>query len=247
MVSSLKVIPVIDILNGVVVHAVKGERSNYKSLQSILSKSVEPTAVARAFKTLGFSELYVADLDAIIDCSMDFEALKNIVDETGLSLMVDAGVTGIKRAEKLLESGVAKLVIGTETLQSKDFVSKAIRRFGSDRVILSLDLKDDKVLVKSESDGCSDPMCLLSEFKIMGISQIIVLDLVRVGSGEGVNIEFIKKVIDKFNVDVYVGGGVRDIADLVKLKALRVSGALVATGLHTGKIAVEDLKREGFL
>ena len=98
----MKVIPVIDILNGIVVHAVRGKRSEYKPLESILFKSVEPVEVAKAFKTLGFSELYVADLDAIIDCSTNFEVFKHMAEETGLHLMVDAGVTNIERAQKLL-------------------------------------------------------------------------------------------------------------------------------------------------
>lgn len=243
----MKVIPVIDVLNGVVVHAVRGERANYKPLQSTLSRSADSFDVARAFKTLGFRELYVADLDAILDCSMDFQTLKSIVDETGLSLMVDAGITSIERAQRLFESGVSKIVIGTETLQNKNFVAESIEQFGCDHVVLSLDLKGDEVLVKPGFDGYREPMCLLNEFRSMGISQVIILDLMKVGSGEGVNCGFLKRIIEEFNIDVYVGGGIRDIADLIALRALGISGALVATALHTGKISIEDLKRQELL
>jgi phosphoribosylformimino-5-aminoimidazole carboxamide ribotide isomerase len=246
-VLSLKVIPVIDVLNGKVVHAVKGIRKEYQPLQSILTKSVQPLEVAKAFRNLGFSDLYVADLDAIVDCSANFKPLKNIVDETGLKLMVDAGVTGIERARKLLDSGVSKLIVGTETLQSKNFVDDAVRLFGSEHVVVSLDLKGDKILVKLGFDGCTDPICLLQDFKEMGVSQVIVLDLLRVGSGEGVNVEFLKKVIEDVGVDVYVGGGVRDIGDLVELKNLGASGALVASALHKGKITIEQLKQQNLL
>lgn len=243
----MKVIPVIDILNGVVVHAVRGKRSEYKPLQSNLAKSVEPVEVAEAFKTLGFSELYVADLDAIIDCSADFQGLKKIADQTELALMVDAGVTSIEHAERLFENSAAKLIVGTETLADRTFIAKAVKRFGSERIVVSLDLKAGKVLVKEGFDGCTEPLCLLKEFKAAGVSQVIVLDLARVGSGEGVDMDFLKKVIDEVGVDIYVGGGVRDLDDLVELKALGVSGALIATALHTGKIDVSDIKRNGFL
>ena len=243
----MKIIPVIDILNRKVAHAVKGQRHNYQALESTLFKSTEPLEVAKGFKALGFSELYVADLDAIIDCLTDFGFFKHIVEETGLSLMVDAGVTSIDRAQKLFESGVSKLIIGTETLQSKNFVAQAVEIFGSSRVVVSLDVKGDKILVKMGFDGCLSPVCLLQDFKQMGISQVIVLDLARVGSGEGVNTDFLKKVIADVGVDVYVGGGVRDINDLVELRNLRVSGALIATALHTGKITIAQLKQEGFL
>ncbi len=243
----MKVIPVIDILNQVAVHAVKGKRSEYKPLESNLCKSSDPIEVAKAFKTLGFSELYMADLDAIIDCRSDFLVLKRVADETGLSLLVDAGITNLDRAQRLFESGVSKLIIGTETLDSKKFVAQAIERFGSSRVVVSLDMKGNSVIVKAGFEGCIEPMCLLKEFQGMGISQVIVLDLTRVGSGEGVDSAFFKKIKNELDMDIYVGGGVRGIDDLIELKKLGVSGALIATALHTGKISMAELNKEGFI
>jgi len=242
----LKVIPVIDILNGEVVHAVRGRRQEYQPLQSILCKSTKPLEVAKAFKTLGFSELYIADLDAITRGHVNFQALNRVADKTGLKLMVDAGVADLEAAEKLIDSGVSKIIIGTETLQNKNFVEEAVRILENHRVIVSLDFKGDKVLVKLGFNGCRDPMCLVREFKGMGVSAFIVLDLARVGSCEGVNSDFLQKTLEE-NVDVYVGGGVRDIDDLIWLRNLGVSGALVATALHSGKILVEDLKKNKLL
>ncbi len=242
----MKVIPVIDISNGIVVHAVRGKRREYQPLQSTLCDSVQPLDVARVFKTLGFSELYIADLDAITKGKTNFQVLKRIVDETGLKLLVDAGLADLMTAQKLLESGVYRVVIGTETLQSKSFVGETIKVLGSERVIVSLDLKGGKTLVKLGFAGCTDPICLLGEFKEMGVSNVIVLDLTRVGSGEGVNVDFLKKAL-KQDVNLYVGGGVRDINDLVELKQLGISGALVATALHSSKISIEELKQNGFL
>jgi phosphoribosylformimino-5-aminoimidazole carboxamide ribotide isomerase len=242
----LKVIPVIDISNGIVVHAVRGRRRQYQPLQSILTESVEPLEVAKAFKKLGFSELYIADLDAIMRNQLNSEIIKNIADETGLKLMVDAGVADLETAKKLLLSGVSKVVIGTETLQSKDFVEEAVKVLGSERVIVSLDLKGNKLLVKLGFTGCVNPLCLLKEFRGMGVSSVIVLDLSRVGSGEGVNVDFLKSTL-KEGLNVYVGGGVRDLKDLLELKDLGLSGALIATALHSDKISIEDLKRNRLL
>ena len=151
----MKVIPVIDILNGVVVHAVKGQRKEYKPIQSILTSAVEPLAVAKTFETLGFTDLYIADLDAIIDCSTNFSLLKKISEETSLRLMVDAGITNLERAQKLLDAGVSKVVIGTETLLNKKIVAEAVKEFGNEKVIVSLDLKGEKILVKIGFSGCS--------------------------------------------------------------------------------------------
>jgi phosphoribosylformimino-5-aminoimidazole carboxamide ribotide isomerase len=242
----LKIIPVIDVLNGVAVHAVRGRRKEYQPLKSTLSASVDPVDVAAAFKALGFNELYMADLDAITGGHPNFSLFKRTADETGLRLMVDAGITSLKTAKELLDNGVSKVIIGTETLPSASFAAEAVRSFGSEKVMVSLDLMDGQVLSKFEQGALVEPMALLREFQDMGVSQIIVLDLAKVGSGEGVNTQFLKDVMRNIKAEVYVGGGVREMRDLVELKDFGVFGVLVATALHSGQISIEELKDAGF-
>ena len=81
----------------------------------------------------------------------------------------------------------------------------------------------------------------------MGVLEFIVLDLARVGSSEGINMGFLKEAVDSLHTGVYVGGGVRDIADLTEIRKRGASGALIATSLHTGKISVADLKQKKLL
>jgi len=123
---------------------------------------------------------------------------------------------------------------------------RVLKALGSDRIVVSLDLKGEKLLVKLEFDGCINPLSLLREFKEMGVSNVIVLDLARVGSGEGINVDFLKNMLEE-KLDLYVGGGVRDIKDLLELKDLEVRGALIATALHSGNISMDDLKQNQLL
>jgi phosphoribosylformimino-5-aminoimidazole carboxamide ribotide isomerase len=243
----LKVIPVIDILNGVAVHAVRGKRKEYKPLQSTICQSIDPGQIAKKFKDLGFTELYLADLDAITKGTSNLDIFRRIVDETGLKLMVDAGVSTLESAQKLLDAGISKVIIGTETLISKRFVEQAVRAFGSKRIVVSLDMKGKKILVKMGFDGCQNALCLLKDFELMGVSQVIVLDLAQVGSDEGVNTAFLRHVFANLKLQVYAGGGVRNMADLVELENLGVSGVLLATALHSGKITAEQLNEADFL
>jgi phosphoribosylformimino-5-aminoimidazole carboxamide ribotide isomerase len=243
----VKIIPVIDVLGGRVVHAVRGRRKEYQPLKSNLCASTDPVDVAAALKGLGFGELYVADLDAITRGQANFSIFKNIADKTGLELMVDAGVDDLKKAESVLESHVSKVIIGTETLPSASLVAEAVELFGSEKIMVSLDLMGNQVISGFELGALKDPLALLREFQEAGVSQIIVLDLARVGSGEGVNMPFLKKVLRNSKAKVFVGGGVRDVKDLVELKALGVFGVLVATALHSGKISLKELRRAGLI
>jgi phosphoribosylformimino-5-aminoimidazole carboxamide ribotide isomerase len=79
----------------------------------------------------------------------------------------------------------------------------------------------------------------------MGLTQAILLDLARVGSQEGVDVAFLKKALEGVDLEVFVGGGIRDIDDLLNLKELGVFGVLLATALHSGKIKVEDINHAG--
>ncbi len=242
---ALKVIPVLDVLNGVAVHAVRGIRKEYKPLRSVLCDSTNPVDVAQAFERLGFSELYVADLDAITANNRSSLAVKQIGKSSSIRLTVDGGISDIGSAEEIMQIGVSKVVIGTETLSNIASVQEAIQSFGADRVMLSLDLREGRLLSKLNSEVQHDPLSLLRLLCDMGVSQIIVLDLAKVGSREGVDTSFLKPFLRNFRLKVFVGGGVRDCADLLELEAIGIEGALLATALHSGAIGVKDLVNAG--
>jgi len=222
---------------------VRGRRKKYQPLKSVLCASSNPVDVAAALKTLGFSELYVADLDAITGGHQNLSLFKSFAGKTGFSLMVDAGVTSLKAVAELLRNGVSKVVIGTETLSNAGFVAEALASFGRERIVVSLDLMGDRLLSRFDLGELAEPMAFLRTLDAQGVSQIIVLDLQKVGSGEGVNTSFLKDAVKNVKAEVLVGGGVRDVNDLVELKSLGMSGVLVATALHSGKISTGDLKQ----
>jgi phosphoribosylformimino-5-aminoimidazole carboxamide ribotide isomerase len=243
----MKVIPVIDVLNGVAVHGIRGERERYQPLKSTLCASADPLDFALTFESLGFTSLYLADLDAILGKSANFNVYSQIMTETGLDLMVDAGIAEFARAEEVLATGVSKIVVGSETLESLDFLGQAVKAFGEDRVVVSIDLKEGKVLSASEAISSMDAVSFAQELKKLGVNQIILLDLARVGTEQGINWALLRNVLEKTGVEVLVGGGIRSLQELEELRKLGVSGALVATILHNGKLKVDELESANFL
>jgi phosphoribosylformimino-5-aminoimidazole carboxamide ribotide isomerase len=197
--------------------------------------------VSLAFQQLGFAELYIADLDAILKNQPNYRLIQQIAETTKLKLMVDAGVAEIEGAKELIANQVSKVVIGTETLRNIDFVEEAVRILGGNRVVVSLDLKSGQLLSNCGLEKTSDTIALVKEFQKAGVKQMIVLDLARVGSGEGVDIPFLKSMLDEVDIEVYVGGGVGSLADLTELDRLGVTGVLLATALHSGNITVDEL------
>jgi phosphoribosylformimino-5-aminoimidazole carboxamide ribotide isomerase len=243
----LKIIPVIDVKNGIVVHAIRGERRRYGPLRSVLCSSVDPVEMALTFESLGFDSLYLADLDSILGKPINFALYQRIKTKTNLDFMVDAGVTEVAKAEKLLNAGVSKIVIGTETLRGLDFVNQAVKFFGENRVVVSIDLKKGEVMSVSEDIRSMNAIRIAQTLEEIGVSQIILLDLDRVGTGRGANVKVLKEVLKKTEARVLIGGGIRGLQELEELRKLGVSGALVASALHNGKLKVGELKSAGFM
>ena len=76
-----------------------------------------------------------------------------------------------------------------------------------------------------------------------GISEIIYLDLVRVGMASGISSNRMETVINTSKLPVIIGGGVRNASDIETLANLGADGALVATSLHNGELAPREIER----
>jgi phosphoribosylformimino-5-aminoimidazole carboxamide ribotide isomerase len=235
------VIPVIDLKSGAAVHAVRGERERYLPLRSGLVDGSDPLRVAGVLRReLGLDELYVADLDAIAGRPLHHYALAGLA--RGSRLMVDAGVTDVAAARRLLELGAARVVIGTETLAEPPALERLREALSGAALVLSLDLRGEDVLSRDAALaelGAAGALALLAG---SGFREVIVLDLARVGSGAGPNVDLMRELSARFpGLELLAGGGVRDLADLRALADAGAAGALVATALHDGTIGPAEL------
>jgi phosphoribosylformimino-5-aminoimidazole carboxamide ribotide isomerase len=235
----MRIISVIDVMAGKVVGAVGGRREEYKPLKSPLVKSPDPIAVAVAFKNLGLSELYVADLDAISSTGRNLEIITRAGAQSGMNLMVDAGFRRCDDVKPYLDAGIRRIVLATETLDSLDEVGEVVARKDA-QVIASIDVRLGNVVSESKDLRLPIPD-LVKEFEARGASEILLLTLDRVGTARGPDWLNLDNVLDCTSLPVLVGGGVRNVEDIGRLQGLGVSGVLVATAFHKGTIASENL------
>ena len=234
----MRLIPVLDLLAGVVVRAVGGRRSDYRPIVSRLTSSTNPIEVARALvDTFAPRELYVADLDAIQGARQSIE-LYSEIKTLGVDLWVDAGIGDAAGAVAITDAGCT-VVAGLETVPSPDILRSIVREVGAGRVIFSLDLRDGQPIRDWSAAGVKmGPLEIVREVHGLGIRRVIVLDLARVGKGAGTGTDDLcREIAGKFpDVDLIAGGGVAGPEDLRRLAACGVSGALVASALHDGRI-----------
>jgi phosphoribosylformimino-5-aminoimidazole carboxamide ribotide isomerase len=209
-VAGVRVVGVIDLKDGTAVHAVRGERERYRPLG-------DPLAIARRF---GLEELYVADLDAITGAGENDAVIRALAREA--RVMVDAGA---REPQELLDLGVDRVVVGTETLADADALLPD--------AVLSLDLRERRTV--SRDPRLAGLPALDALERLRRPREVIVLDLARVGSGAGPDVELIAELHAAFpEPELLAGGGVRDAADMRALEDAGAAGALVGTALHRG-------------
>src|SRR5512134_676460 len=137
----MQIIPVLDLKAGQAVHAVRGERERYVPVQGVLGSGGDPLALAAAYRDrLGCRACYVADLDAIAGGAAHSHLLAALA-ALGLTLWVDAGVSSAGQAQALVRLGVARVIVGSETLHSADQVGELAAALSPDRLVFSVDLQ----------------------------------------------------------------------------------------------------------
>ena len=226
----MDIIPVIDLKGGVVVHARRGERENYRALVTPFAAHPEPLAVVDGLLAYrDFTQLYIADLDAIAGRASHAEAVRDIaVRYPHLRVWLDAGLGATSQLAALPDLPNVDYVLGSESMPTLAAYHALCASLTASRRVLSLDRGSQGELL-----GCSE----LFDNATLWPTRVIHMTLARVGSGGGPDFDGLAELRARApHCAVYAAGGVRDEADLHALAAQDVAGALVATALHDGRI-----------
>lgn len=230
----MQVIPVVDLLNGIVVHAKKGDRQHYQAIQSSLTKSSQPLDIVSALLDLyPFEQLYIADLNAIQKLEKNDTTNYNVIESITqqfphLKLWVDAGISNNTELNIWRKLDI-RLVLGSENFSSLD----SFRLLNHDKnFVLSLDFMPQ---------GYQGPIELLTQHEYWP-QDVIVMSLECVGANQGVNSALLKEIVNNTDgCNIYAAGGVRGSEDLTMLNNMGIHGALVATALHLGQLSKQAL------
>lgn len=236
----MNLIPVIDLMQGQVVRAVRGDRQAYRPIVSQLCTGSDPLTMADVLcEHCATRRLYVADLDALLGRPAQAAVLRSLLQALpDLELWLDAGFANATAADALrAELGAAGArvvpVFGSESLASRAELERCFGgAIGSDAgavtdAVLSLDRRDGQRL---DAAGCWEAPALWPQ-------RVIVMTLERVGSGAGPDLETLADVRLKSPSTFIVGaGGIRDQRDLALARDAGAGAWLVASALHDGRL-----------
>jgi phosphoribosylformimino-5-aminoimidazole carboxamide ribotide isomerase len=229
---------VLDILNGAVVHALRGERRSYRPITefSRLVTTSEPLGVMGEFCP---REVYVADLNLITGKGDNLAAIGDI--SRMARAMADIGISRLSDLDRLPPK--VSPVLGTETA-SFSLIEEAaaeLARHGS-RALVSIDMKKGRLLASDPGLAGQEPISLLKSINRLDLEAVILLDLERVGASTGLDTAFLRAAAEASRHPLILGGGIRGEEDLEALEDLGYAGALVATAVHNGRIPLSKIR-----
>jgi len=232
------VIPVIDLKDGLVVHARAGKhahagkRAEYRPLASPFGPPHDAVTIARALLGITFSPvLYIADLDAISGLGNNFDLCRELADAfPGTTLWIDAGFTDVTDCAFWLPLG-ATLVIGSESIASLEAWENIRASFGNN-VVLSLDF---------DEQGLRGPDAVIAD-PALWPDRLILMSLGLVGREQGPDLTRLKHALGcEGNRAVFAAGGVGNLDDIKQVAELGAHGVLAATALHSGTVTQKEI------
>ena len=143
----LEIIPVIDLMNSVAVSGKSGNRATYTPLNTIYASSSDPVEIAMGLKRANAQEMYIADLD-LIERNGNHNIYKIKEVNTILPVILDVGVDNLETFEFLLDFAY-KIIVATETLDSIEELEKIFAKYPKERIIVSVDVKNNELLCKN--------------------------------------------------------------------------------------------------
>lgn len=210
-----RIIPVLLLSNRGLYKGVKFKKHQYIG---------DPLNTIRIFNDKGVDELIILDIEASIKKKpIDFDYLSEIVSEAFIPISYGGGIKTIDDAKRLFSIGIEKIIINTCAFERPLIISELSERFGSQSIVVSIDVKKDlrgaSVYMLS---GTKRVNLSLEEASMLveklGAGEIIINDIDRDGTLLGYNLDYVRRISEKVAIPIVICGGAKDIYDFRRAK-----------------------------
>lgn len=236
----MEIFPAIDLMSGSAVRLTKGEFSSKKVYSS------DPVEVMLSFKAEGARHLHVVDLDgARTGGSQNFDVVGALCAAGAPDIEIGGGIRDMRRAERYLESGVNRIILGTAAVEDEKFLREAVREWG-DKVAVGVDVLDGFVRTRGwEADSRLDGFEFVKRMVGAGVKRIIFTDISRDGLLTGTDSATYSRLAETEGAEIVASGGVGSLEDLKALLSCGVYGAIVGKAVYEKRFTVSEAVRLG--
>lgn len=230
--------PAIDIKEGKVVRLAQGD------YHRVTEYAASPLDQAKSFAQAGATWLHVVDLDAAkAGQPVNARIIRELTKATGLQVQIGGGIRSPEMAQTYLESGVSRVVVGTQAVKDPGFLAQLGQTFPG-KVALGLDTKAGQIAIQGWTETVPQNLAdYIREAPLEGVACLIFTDIARDGMLSGPNLESLQKVLELSPIPVIASGGIaglEDLKSLLDLKHPNLLGVISGKALYEGRLSLEN-------
>ena len=243
MQQKLLVIPAIDIKNGKCVRTVQGipELDCYEYGNN-------PVEMAKIWRAENAKMIHVKDFDGAHEQSKrNIKVIEEICSSVVIPVEFAGGIRTLHDADDMMKTGVVRLAINTMAIENKQELIKVLKKYGPSKVVISLDILDEELLINGRSKKTGISYRTFSKEMVeIGVNRFIVCDITRNGTQTGPNISLSKEIAKLTGAKVTHAGGIRnkdELMDIQKLIPVGVDSVIVGRALYENRFPCQKLWR----
>jgi imidazole glycerol-phosphate synthase subunit HisF len=216
-----RVIPVLLYKGG---NLVKGRKFNHARVVGHVRQAV------RIYQGRGVDELIVLDIAATNDGrEPDWILISDLTGECFMPIAIGGGIRTLEHFRMALRNGADKIVINTAAIETPELIEEASKTFGSQAVVVSIDVLDGQVFSHSGTVGAGlDPVAWAKDAANRGAGELVINSIERDGTLTGYDLGLIRSVSDAVSIPVVACGGAGEFKHFVE--AFEAGAHAVAAG-----------------
>jgi phosphoribosylformimino-5-aminoimidazole carboxamide ribotide isomerase len=241
---SFIVIPAVDIKDGRCVRLLQGRAED----ETVFYE--DPSEAALEWERRGAKYLHVVDLDGAFEGRPANEsAIAKLLSAVSIPVEVGGGIRSSEWAERYLERGASRVVVGTRALTDTGWLAELVRALGPDKVVAGLDARSGIVAVEGwTKEGAATIEDAMEQLDRAGVKRIIHTEVATDGALEGPDMESLVRVTEAArgpDIRVIASGGVSSAEDISAIAGIGppVEGVIVGMALYTGAMTLEEANR----
>ncbi|MDO4887142.1 MAG: bifunctional 1-(5-phosphoribosyl)-5-((5-phosphoribosylamino)methylideneamino)imidazole-4-carboxamide isomerase/phosphoribosylanthranilate isomerase PriA [Actinomycetaceae bacterium] len=235
MSAPLQLLPAVDVVGGRAVRLHQGEAGTEQVYG-------DPAEAVEGFVAAGATWIHLVDLDAAFGRGSNRELLAGIVASADVKIELSGGIRDDASLGSALESGAARVNLGTAALEDPEWTARVIREYG-DRVAVGLDVRGETLAARGWTREGGNLWEVLRRLEDAGCSRYVVTDVAKDGTLRGPNVELLTAVARACHAPIVASGGVSSLDDLRALRELvtvGVDSAIVGKALYAGAFTLEE-------
>lgn len=230
-------LPAIDLLGGRCVRLVKGE---YGTAHQVAENPLE---TALGFERAGAQCLHMVDLDGAKGGAGRAEnraAVAEVCRALRIPVELGGGIRTMADIEAALSLGISRVILGSAAT-NLPFLAQALGEYG-EKIAVGIDAKDGFVATSGWTEHSNLPYLEFAEqVADLGCRTIIATDISRDGTLAGPCTQMLAAISQVApGVNLVASGGIKDLADIRALRAMRLYGAICGKSLYAGTLKLEE-------